>query len=290
MLSMTGYGRSHVNRDGRDLLLELKTVNHRFLDVSFRMPKALTFLEDSLRELISQGDMKRGHVEVTIVYQNHRPDANLVTIDQALLAQSAQETGAIARTLQLPVLTMAELLTLSGALSVLPAQEDVREVTALATDAYTDAFAQVQAMRLREGEALAADLTANLLQTEKLTRQITARAPTVPQNYRERLEARLAEWKVQTPEPQRIAQEIATMADRCAIDEELARLQSHYEQFRACLAAVSDTGRKMDFLLQEMNREVNTIGAKASDAQIAGCVVEMKCLLEKLREQVQNVA
>jgi len=290
MLSMTGYGRSHVNRDGRDLLLELKTVNHRFLDVSFRMPKTLTFLEDTLRELIAQGEMKRGHVDVTVVYQNRRPDANVVTIDQALLAQCVQETGAIAQTLRLPPPNMAELLTLSGALTVLPAQEDARAVTALATEAYAEAFAQVQAMRLREGEALAADLTANLSQTEELTRQIAARAPVVPQSYRERLEARLAEWKVQTPEPQRIAQEVATMADRCAIDEELARLQSHFEQFRACLTAKGETGRKMDFLLQEMNREVNTIGSKASDVQIAGCVVETKCLLEKLREQVQNVA
>jgi uncharacterized protein (TIGR00255 family) len=290
MLSMTGYGRSHVNRDGRDLLLELKTVNHRFLDVSFRMPKTLTFLEDPLRALIARGEIKRGHVDVTIVYQNHRPDANLVTIDQALLEQCALKTSAMAQMLQLTPLTMSELLTASGALTVTPAEEDACAVTALATDAYAEAIEQLKAMRLCEGEALAADLSANLLRTEELTQQIAARAPAIPQSYRERLEARMAEWKVQTPEPQRIAQEVATMADRCAIDEELARLQSHFEQFRACLIAKEETGRKMDFLLQEMNREVNTVGSKASDLQITGCVVEMKCLLEKLREQVQNVA
>ncbi|MDD3214516.1 MAG: DUF1732 domain-containing protein, partial [Eubacteriales bacterium] len=141
----------------------------------------------------------------------------------------------------------------------------------------------------REGEAMAADLTANLSAAEALTEQIAVRAPQVPEGCRERLDARLSEWKVQPAEPQRLAQEVALLADKCAIDEELARLKSHFAQFRECLSSKDAVGRRMDFLLQEMNRETNTIGSKAGDAQIAQRVVEMKCLLEKLREQVQNI-
>jgi len=288
MLSMTGYGRYRVSSEGRDLLLELKSVNHRFLDVNFRLPKALTFLEDPLRELLN-GGMRRGHVELTIIYQNNRTDANAILIDRELLMQCAQETQTLAKALDTPSPTIAELIAMSGALSVSQADENIQAVTALAEEAYGVAFKQLQAMRVREGEALAADLTGNLEQVETLAKRIAALAPMVPQTYRERLEARLKEWNLQGADPQRVAQEIALAADRCAIDEELARLQSHFLQFRVCLNAEDEVGRRMDFLLQEMNREVNTIGSKASDAEIAHCVVEMKCLLEKLREQVQNV-
>ena len=288
MLSMTGYGRHRASSEGRDLLLELKSVNHRFLDVNFRLPKALTFLEDPLRGFLNEG-MKRGHVEVTVAYQNNRTDANAITIDRALLMQCAQETQTLAKALNSPPPTVSELIAMSGALNVSQADEDIQAVTELAQEAYKAAFEQLQAMRAREGEALAADLTGNLEQVEALTRRVALLAPTVPQTYRERLEARMREWNLQGADPQRVAQEIALAADHCAVDEELSRLQSHFLQFRACLNAEDEVGRRMDFLLQEMNREVNTIGSKASDAEIAHCVVEMKCLLEKLREQVQNV-
>ncbi len=289
MLSMTGYGRGRACRDGRELLLEMKAVNHRFLDVSFRLPKALAFLEEPLRARLGTGEMMRGHVELTVTYGNTREDANAVLIDLPLLTQCAQAARSAAEALGQPPPSVAELIAMSGALRVTPADEDAGAVTALAEEAYREAFAQLQTMREREGAAMAADLEANLTRTEELARKIAGRAPAVPEASRERLTARLAEWNVQAADPQRIAQEVAVLADKCAVDEELSRLGSHFVQFRQCLGLPGEAGRRMDFLLQEMNRETNTIGSKACDAEIAQCVVEMKCLLEKLREQVQNI-
>ncbi len=289
MLSMTGYGRGHASQAGRELLLELKTVNHRFLDVSLRLPRPITFLEEPLRTRISEGSLQRGHVDVSVTYANLRPDAQSVTIDSALLAQCSQAADAVALQLDRETPDLASLLTLCGALHVTQAEEDAEAVTVLMQTACDEALAQLQAMRQREGEALARDMQANLRQCEALTTEVEQRAPAVPEAYRQRLEARLVEWAVQAADPQRVAQEVALMADRCAIDEELARLRSHYAQFAQCLQDPGEVGRRMDFLLQEMNREANTIGSKASDAPIAQRVVELKCLLEKLREQAQNV-
>ena len=287
--SMTGYGRGRVSRDGRDVLVELKSVNHRYLDISFRLPKQLGFLEDALRALLNEGGMSRGHIDVTLTYLNTRPDAAAILIDHALLARCAQETQAAAETLGLAPPTISELMHLCAALSVTQAEEDAGAVTALTEEAFAIACEALGAMRRREGVALQADLSVNLDALAALVLRVEQRAPEVPRQYRDRLDARLAEWQVQGAEPQRIAQEVALLADKCAIDEELSRLGSHITQFRHCLAGNGEVGRRMDFLLQEMNREANTIGSKAADAAIAQQVVEIKCLLEKLREQAQNI-
>lgn len=289
LLSMTGYGRARVYRDGRDMLVELKAVNHRFLDIGLRVPRTVLFLEEPLRARAAAGLLTRGHVDVTVTYRNDRVDARAVTIDRELLLRCAAETRDAAKALRSPPPTVAELLQLCGALAVSQADENAEAVTALALEAFDLACADLTAMRVREGEALAADLARNLAQAEALAAEVEALAPVAPAAYRERLTARLAEWGAQGADPQRVAQEVALMADRCAIDEELSRLQSHFAQFRLCLRESGEAGRRMDFLLQEMNREANTIGSKAADAQVARRAVDIKCLLEKLREQVQNV-
>ena len=289
MQSMTGYGRQRVCRDGREMTLELKAVNHRFLDISFRLPKNLAFLEDALRTRINQSHLRRGHVDVFITYQNTRTDAREVRIDtaaleafNAALKQAEDQLGDCKRA------TVADILSLSGALTVSQAEEDTEAVTELALEAFDGAAAALIAMRDREGLHLADDLLFNLGELASLRQQILVRAPEVPEDYRKRLEARLDEWNVSDVDPQRVAQEVAIMADRCAIDEELSRLESHIAQFTESVQNGTEVGRKLDFLLQEMNREVNTMGSKASDAQIAQSVVDAKCVIEKLREQVQN--
>ncbi len=287
--SMTGYGRGRASRDGRDLLVELKSVNHRYLDISFRLPKQLQFLEDTLRAQLNEGRVKRGHVDVTVTYQNTRPDAATIGIDHALLARCAQETQAAAKELGLEPPTLSDLVHMCGALTVTQADEDADAVAALAQEACTAACEALCAMRSQEGFALQTDLSTNLDAVAALVAQVEQRAPEVPTQYRERLSARLAEWQAQGVDPQRITQEVALLADKCAIDEELSRLRSHITQFRHCVQDDGEVGRRMDFLLQEMNREANTIGSKAADASIAQCVVEIKCLLEKLREQAQNI-
>ena len=286
---MTGYGQSRVSRNGRTLHLELKSVNHRFLDLSFRLPKTLAFLEEPLRARITQGDFQRGHLDVFVVYQNTREDANEVLLDHNLLRQCSDVVTAAANALQKPLPGIAELVQMCGALTITQAEEDVKELTSLALEAYADAETQLLLMREREGKALAHDLCDKLQQAQESVAAIALRAPYVPEHARERLQERLKEWQIDAVEPQRMAQEIAIIADRCAIDEELSRLESHFKQFASCVAGEAAAGRRLDFLLQEMNREINTIGSKASDSEIANRVVETKCTFEKLREQVQNV-
>ncbi len=286
---MTGFGRSHIAGDGREMFVELKSVNHRYLDINFRLPKTLSFLEETLREQIRNSALKRGHLEVAVTYDNHREDAKTILLDRALVARCAGETQALSDELQKESPSVYELIMLCGALTVEQAQEDTQTVAQLAAEAFSQALDQLQRMREAEGRALAEDLQAHLAHAQEIAGQIALIAPQVPAEYRERLLKRLAEWDTEVTDPARIAQEVALMADRCAIDEELSRLQSHFQQFESCFAKDKETGRSMDFLLQEMNREINTIGSKATNAQISACVVEMKSVLEKLREQVQNV-
>lgn len=289
MQSMTGYGRNRACADGRELTIELKAVNHRFLDVSFRLPKNLMFLEDSLRDQINRSGLGRGHLDVFVTYQNTRTDAQQVQIDPAVLRAFHHAMKQNAHLLEdYKRSTVAEVLTLSGALRITQADEDVEAVTALAAEAFAGAVEALTAMRNREGQHLAQDLLQNLSEVSRLRECILERAPQVPQEYRQRLQARLDEWQVGDIDPQRVAQEVAIMADRCAIDEELSRLESHIAQFADTVQSGKEVGRKLDFLIQEMNREINTIGSKASDAQIAQWVVDAKCVVEKLREQVQN--
>lgn len=290
MQSMTGYGRARACRDGREITIELKTVNHRFLDLSFRIPKNLAFLEDPLRSRINASGLRRGHVDVFVTYANTRTDAREVRLDGALLEAFSQAL-ADAQVALKPygrMMSAAEVLTLSGALSIAQAEEDAEAVTELAAEAFDAALDKLMDMRAQEGEHLGADLLGNLEELSALVLGIADRAPEVPREYRQRLMTRLEEWQVNA-DPQRVAQEVALMADHCAIDEELSRLQSHIAQFRSSVENGTEVGRKLDFLLQEMNREINTIGSKASDAEISGCVVNAKCVVEKLREQVQNV-
>ena len=289
MQSMTGYGRCRVCADGRELTLELKAVNHRFLDITFRLPKNLAFLEDSLRTRINQSNLRRGHVDVFVTYQNTRTDARVVNIDAGLLEAFNAAMKTVHKSLDdFRRASAAEVLTLSGALSVAQADEDTEAVTALAQQAFDGAVEALIAMRDREGAHLAEDLLSNLKELASLREKIAERAPSVPEEYRTRLTARLEEWQVNAVDPQRVAQEVAIMADRCAIDEELSRLEGHIVQFTDSVQNGTEVGRKLDFLLQEMNREVNTTGSKASDALITQAVVDAKCIIEKLREQVQN--
>lgn len=288
MQSMTGYGRARACRDGREITIELKTVNHRFLDLSFRMPKNLMFLEDMLRARINASALKRGHVDVFVTYANTRADAREVSVDGTLLEAFAQALKGAKEALD-PYrrMTAAEALTLSGALTITQAEEDAGAVGELAAEAFDAALDKLMDMRLKEGDHLRGDLLSNLEELSAFRQAIEARAPEVPLEYRQRLMARLEEWQV-SADAQRMAQEVALMADHCAIDEELSRLESHIAQFRDSVENGMEVGRKLDFLIQEMNREINTIGSKASDGKIAQCVVSAKCVVEKLREQVQN--
>lgn len=290
MRSMTGYGRGSIERDGRELTLELKTVNHRFLDLNIRLPRALLFLEDGLRKGLN-ARLSRGHVDVFINYRNVREDAREVTLDGALLKAYARAMDEAA--LLVPGVkddrALTRLVSMPDVLTVAERSEDQESVTALCADVLNLACDALEQMREREGESIGRDLAAKVDNLERIAGEIAGRAPGVVEDYQQRLNERIAELLQSPPDPQRLAQEVAIFADRAAIDEELVRLSSHFAQFRHLLAASEPVGRKLDFLVQEMNREVNTIGSKASDLEIGKRVVEAKAEIEKIREQVQNI-
>ncbi len=288
MRSMTGYGRRQLSRDGREITVEIKTVNHRFLDVASRLPRALSFAEDAVRKQLS-ASLRRGHADVAVTYTNLRTDARTVTVDEALALQYKAALDKLGAMLDGQEASLSFIAAQPDVLRVTLCEEDQDAVLSLLADAMTQTLADVNAMREKEGMALRQDLSFHLDQVALLRDQIAQKAPGVPRAYQERLQARLSELGVKELDEQRLAQEVALMADRCAIDEELSRLESHIAQMRQAMAEDGEVGRRLDFLTQELNREVNTIGSKASDAEITKLVVAAKSEIEKLREQVQNV-
>ena len=287
MRSMTGYGKCQRQSGEWEVTAELRSVNHRYLDMACRLPRSLSFLEDTVRRELAVLD--RGHVDVFVSVRRVSGSSRQVEIDEGLAVAYATAGKELARlTGASDDLTVSRLLTLEGVSELTEAAMDEEAVTALCAEVLREAVVQMQQMRLREGENLRADLSEHLSNVEVLRGRIAERAPGVVEDYRARLTERLSRLPIEPVEPQRLAQEVALMADKCAIDEELSRLESHIAQMRAYLDADGEVGKKLDFLIQEMNREANTIGSKGSDATIAQCVVDLKSEIEKLREQVQN--
>ena len=287
---MTGYGRGAQIVDGRDLTIELKSVNHRFLDLAFRMPRSFACLEDSLRQLM-QSRLSRGHIDVFVTYRNLRDDSKSVAVDHALLnayRAAMQEMSGLTGLEDNARLT--DYARMPDVLRVDEAEEDRDALKALALDCMNDAIDELLAMRVKEGERMGADIEARLCNIEKLTVGVAARAPQVVEEYRVRLTQRVTEiMEGQPVDLARITQEVAMYCDRVNIDEEIARMHSHIKGMRDAMASGAAVGRKLDFIVQEMNREANTMGSKASDIELVSHVVNLKSEIEKIREQVQNI-
>ena len=290
MYSMTGYGRGTASLDGRELTIELKSVNNRFLDIGMKLPRQLSFLEDSLRKLLNDA-LSRGHVDVFVNYRNLRSDAKTVRVDEALLKAYLAAARESAKELDLvDDLTLSRALSLPDVTTILPADEDQEALAKLGEAAMTMAIEGLKAMRRKEGERLKLDLAARMDTMTGYAEAIEQRAPAVAEEYRTKLTARVEELLGETEvDRARLATEVAIFADRAAIDEEIVRLNTHLVHFRELLEASEPVGRKMDFLVQEMNRECNTIGSKANDGELTSIVLLCKAEIEKLREQIQNI-
>ena len=289
MQSMTGYGRAFREIDGRQMTIELKSVNHRFLDLSFRMPRNLAFLEEAARKAIGER-LSRGHVDVFVTYRNLRTDARTVTVDRALFDAYAQALEAVSDAGLRDDRSLMSIARLPDVLVISEAEEDREAVTALMLDALGEALDQLIAMRTREGEAMKRDLSEKVDAVERMTGEIEARYPRTVDEYRERLRAAVLELLGDAEvDESRLLTEVALMADRSAIAEETVRLKSHVEQLRKLFESPEPIGRRIDFIVQELNREVNTISSKSQDIPITRLAVDMKAEIEKLREQLQNV-
>ena len=288
--SMTGYGRSQQSLHGRDILVEIKAVNHRYFEFSSRIPRAYGYLEEKLKSFLSS-QVARGKVEVSVsITLTEGLDAQ-VQINQELaqsylkaLRSLAQETGLT------DDLTVSRLARFSDIFTVRKVQEDEEEICSdvlAVTGQALDAFVQ---MREREGENLKKDVTSRLERILELVQVVEERSPQTVEEYRNRLLAKMQEvLKEVTVDPQRILTEAAIFGEKVAVAEETVRLRSHMEQLAHILDAGGAVGRKLDFMVQEMNREANTIGSKAQDITIARTVVEIKSEIEKIREQIQNI-
>lgn len=288
MLSMTGYGRAMREMDGRQLTIELKSVNHRFLDLSFRMPRNLMFLEDEARKLIG-AKLARGHVDVFMTYRNMRSDARSVTVDKALFdAYAAALSGLVDGEIR-DDRSLMGIARLPDVLVVSEAEEDQQALRTLMQDTLGEALEQLLAMRRREGEEMKKDLAYRTDRIEEMTCQIEERYPDTVKEYTQRLRASIEELIGQSVDETRLLTEVAVMADRSAIAEETVRLHAHIAQLRECLEQTEPVGRRIDFLVQEFNREANTISSKSQDVPITRLAVSIKAEIEKLREQLQNI-
>ena len=291
MLSMTGYGRSGIQIDGREMTVEVKSVNHRFLDIAFRMPRNLMFLEEGMRGRIA-GRLARGHVEVFAAYRNLRMDARTVVVDEGLFEAYIAALRRLGGTVGPNLRDDCTLMSIAGmpdVLRVVEAEEDQAAVEALMGRALEAALDQLVEMRRREGEALRQDLARYAEEIEAMTCAVEERYPQTVEEYTRRLKAAVENLVGSGADENRIMMEVAVMADRSAIAEETVRLHSHIRQMRELLDAPEPVGRRLDFIVQELNREVNTISSKSQDIPITRLVVDMKARIEKMREQLQNI-
>ncbi len=288
MLSMTGYGRAMCEIDGRQLSIELKSVNHRFLDLAFRMPRNLMFLEDDARKAIG-ARLARGHVDVFMTYRNLRSDAKQVMVDKALFDAYAAALDTVADSDLRDDRSLMSVVRMPDVMVITEGEEDQDALRSLLKTTINQALDALVAMREREGVSMAEDLNRKVDIIEKNVGQIEERYPQTVSEYTARLRASIEELIGQNVDETRLLTEVAIMADRSAIAEETVRLHSHIQQLRECFASSEPIGRRLDFLVQELNREVNTISSKSQDIPITRLAVDCKAEIEKLREQLQNI-
>ena len=287
---MTGYGRARETRGNRDITVELRSVNNRYLDCTVKMPRAYIFAEDAVKSRVQKA-ISRGKVDVFVSIDATGADEAVVTVNEGLARGYYDALQKINSLLSLTgEVSAATVAKFPEVLTVTKAEEDLESIGADICAVLDEALKNYNAMRATEGEKLAADIGGRLDTIEALTGKVEQRSPETVREYREKLTARMQEvLQSTTIDEARILTEAAIYADKIAVDEETVRLRSHVAQLRDMLKSNEPMGRKMDFLIQEVNRESNTIGSKCNDIDIARDVVALKAEVETIREQVQNI-
>ena len=290
MQSMTGYGRSEISDDQFHFTVEMRSVNHRYLDVVLRYPRIYTPLEARMKQLVSTY-FTRGRIEVAIVQQTLGAGQREITLDQDLAQQYYQGLQQLQETLRLPgTVDLGLLLTQRDILKIEEVDTDAESVWDLLSQGMEQALQTLREMRSQEGAMLGEDLQVRLQTVSRYVEGIRQRVPLVLDGHLQRLQERVAElFQNYELDPDRLNQEMVLLAERSDVAEELTRLESHIQALTRLFEMPDAIGRKGEFLLQEVNREVNTIASKSNDAQISQDVVEIKSELERMREQIQNV-
>ncbi len=286
ILSMTGFAATSAELPGASLVAELRSVNHRYLDLSLRLPDELRTLEPALREKFA-GQLRRGKVELRLGLNRTTPGAAGLAVDPGRVAALAAAAADVARQVpQAAPLSVHEILRWPGVLAEPTVDPDTLAARALAL--VDEALAELAAARAREGAKLAAILSARCDDIDAQVARVAPRIPAVHAAYTEKLNARLREAGLD-PNEDRLKQELALFATKVDVEEELSRLATHVAEFRRVLAAGGSAGKRLDFLAQELHREANTLGSKSVDAELSRAALELKVLIEQMREQVQNL-
>ena len=288
--SMTGFGSAKGTVEGLNITVELKSVNNRYLDVSVRMPRSFMFAEEAVKSAV-QRHISRGKVDVFVSVDSSSADNITVKVNEALLKGYIDAVRGISEEYNLPAdMTAFGVSRFPDVLSVEKKDLDADAISAGIVDITEHALDDFDAMRLREGEKLRDDVLGRLETISDFVAEVETKSPETVKEYRARLESKMAEVLGSAGiDENRILAEAAIFADHIAVDEETVRLRSHMSQLRKMINGSSPTGRKIDFLIQEFNREANTIGSKCQNSDIAHTVVELKSEIEKIREQIQNI-
>ena len=288
--SMTGYGSAKLSEDDITVSVELRSVNNRYLETSVRIPRTFLALEDEIKNTVKE-HISRGKVDLFVTIDSSAADTIAVTVNGKLAEAYVNALRQMSETYELPFdLTSAALARMPDVLSVEKEETENERITRVLHEALKVALDDFDAMRCREGKKLQADVASRIETIEETVSVIEKAAPETVALYRARLEQKLQEvLQSKDIDENRILTEAAVFADRIAVDEELVRLRSHIAQMKGFLEEGSPIGKKMDFLIQEFNREANTIGSKCQNSGIAHVVVDLKAEIEKIREQIQNI-
>ena len=288
--SMTGYGKGEASTPNGNFIVEIRSVNHRYGEISVRLPRPLYPFENDVKRLAASV-LKRGKIDISVQWDESAAANAAPQLDMAVARGYYEAYTRLSKELNLPQdAPLSLIMSQKGVLKEVAGSVDETELEPHLLAAVQAAVTALDSMRNREGEALSDDLKARRRQIAEWSALIGERTPQVVMEYRQKLKKRLEQLlEGAEMDDSRLAQEVALLADRCDITEELVRLASHFNQFDEALCGFEPVGRKLDFLMQEMNREVNTIGSKSNDAGITNMVIQIKAEMEKMREQVQNV-
>ena len=290
--SMTGFGRGEYNDGKRSIIVEIKSVNHRYADISVRMPRRYSFAEDRIKNTVKE-TFKRGKADVSVMVENLTENDVNIRLNTMLARQYMDNLTALQEEFALKgEITLQYIAGLPDVMKAIPDVDDEEEIAKCILILVKEAAENLESMRKIEGEKLADDLIMRGDLIKELAAKIEERADKVPAIYTEKLRERITELignSVNIPE-ERILTEAAIFADKCNITEELTRLNSHMDQMKSIIVnSTQPDGKKLDFLVQEMNREANTIGSKANDLEVTALMLQIKAEIEKIREQVQNI-
>lgn len=289
MNSMTGFGRANLEKNSREYIIEIKSVNHRYNDITIKAPRNLLFLEEKIRKCVLNR-ISRGKIDIYITYLNFGTEGRKVIINKELAKLYIDELREVASENQIDseikvteISKFPDVLTIEEDANQETIEEELLECLNMALDKFTS-------MRLQEGNIIKNDLEQRIQKIEENTKKISECSSGLVEEYIVKLENRVNEiLKTDVVDKARLAQEIVIYSDKCSVEEELTRLKSHTIQFRELINKNEPVGKRLDFLIQEMNREVNTIGSKSGNLEITNSVIELKTVLEDIREQIQNI-